>query len=143
MGYVALFLLAKLVLYLGFYFLLSKVLDIGVPLDALRAAFHRTWTGGAATLACLVVYMGMRMSGADAESNALVGTALIWLLRAAVWTGVTVRVYKVTRWRKGKLAVIVLLGLALNFGVDYALVRLQGGGPALMPSFGDWNFRIC
>ena len=52
-------------------------------------------------------------------------------------------VYRVTRWRKGKLALAVLLGLALNVGVDVGLARLQSEGRAFMPSIGQWDFRIC
>jgi hypothetical protein len=141
--FVALFLASKFVLYCGFFFLLSKLLDIGTPFDSLRAGLHRTWLGGAATLVTLVVYMFLHMGGVSPEQNRLIGTVVIWLLRAAVWIFVVTHVYRVTRWRKGKLAIVVLSGLALNFGIDYGLDRLQGSEGGFMPSLGDWEFRLC
>ncbi len=53
------------------------------------------------------------------------------------------RVYRTTRWRKGKLAVMVLAGLALNLAIDLGLERLQGPDRPLIPSFGSWDFRLC
>jgi hypothetical protein len=47
-------------------------------------------------------------------------------------------VYRVTRWRKGKLALGTVAGLALNFGIDLALQKA-----AWMPTFGTWAFRLC
>jgi hypothetical protein len=141
--FVALFLAGKFVLYCGFFFLLSKLLDIGTPVDALRAGMHRTWLGGAATMIVLVVYMFLHMGGVSPAANRLVGTVVIWLLRLAVWTFVATQVYRVTRWRKGKLAILVLAGLTLNFAVDFGLDRLQGRNGGFMPSLGDWEFRLC
>ena len=64
MGFVALLVAAKFALYLGFFFLLARILDVGTPLDALRASAHRTWLGAAATLATLMSYMVLRLLGA-------------------------------------------------------------------------------
>src|SRR5258706_10984065 len=137
---VVLFLVAKFALYCGYFYLISLALRIGTPVDSLRASFHRTWLGGAATLVTLVVFMFLHLGGVSVEQNRRVGTALIWLLRLALWIFVTTRVYRVTRWRKGKLAIVSLLGLALNFGVDFGLDRLQGRGGDFMPSLGHWEF---
>lgn len=141
MGFVALFVAAKFVLYLGFFFLLARVLDVGTPLDSLRAAAHRTWLGAAATLVTLMSYMVLRLLGATEESNAFTGAVLTWLLRAALWLWVTTWIYRVTRWRKGKLALLVLLGLALDFGVDFGLARLPEN--SRLPAFGGWTFWVC
>jgi len=141
MAFVALFVAAKFALYLGFFFLLARILDVGTPVDALRAAAHRTWLGAAATLVTLMSYMVLRLLGTAEESNLTVGAGLTWLLRAGLWIWVTTWVYRVTRWRKGKLAVLVLLGLALDFGVDFGLARLPGD--SRLPSFGGWTFWVC
>src|SRR5690348_10111673 len=140
---VALFLVVKFAIYAGFFFLVSKALDIGTPLDSLRAALHRTWLGAAATIATLVVFIFLRFGNVAVETNQQVQTVVIWVLRAAVWIFVTTQVYRVTRWRKGKLAVVVLAGLALNAAIDFGLYRLQGTSNAFMPSFGHWQFRLC
>jgi hypothetical protein len=140
---VALFLAVKFAIYAGFFYLIARALDIGAPLDALRAALHRTWLGAAATIASLVVFMFLRFSNVAVEVNQQVQTVLIWVLRAAVWIFVAAQVYRVTRWRKGKLAVIVLAGLALNGAIDFGLYRLQGTQHGFMPSIGQWEFRLC
>jgi hypothetical protein len=113
-----------------------------VPLDSLRAGLHRTWLGAAATIATLVVFIFLRFGNADPQTNRLVGTVLLWLLRAGLWTYVTTHVYRVTRWRKGKLAVAVLAGLALDLAIDVGLGRLQAARPDFLPSFGSWDFRL-
>jgi len=143
MAFVALFLALKFALYCGFFYGISLALQIGTPIDALRAGFHRTWLGAAATLVSLVLYMILHLAGSSPERTQLAGAVAIWILRAAVWTWVATWVYRVTRWRKGKLAIVVLLGLALNFAVDFGLARLQGEGKVFMPSFADWEFRLC
>jgi hypothetical protein len=140
---VLLFLVVKFAIYAGFFFLISKVLDIGTPMDSLRAALHRTWLGAAATIATLVVFIFLRFGNVAVETNQQVQTVVIWLLRAAVWIWVTAQVYRVTRWRKWKLAVVVLAGLALNAAIDIGLYRLQGTSHGFMPSFGHWEFRLC
>jgi hypothetical protein len=140
---VALFLAVKFAIYAGFFFLIAKVLDIGTPMDALRAALHRTWMGAAATIASLVVFIFLRFGNVAVETNQQVQTVVIWVLRAAIWIFVTTQVYRVTRWRKGKLAVVVLAGLALNAAIDFGLYRLQGTQHGFMPSFGHWEFRLC
>jgi len=138
----ALVLGAQFLLYGGFFYLHGLVLRMGVPFDALRAAFHRLWLGVAATLVCLVAHMILRMSGAAPETALTVGAALLWLLRAAVWTWVETSVYRVTRWRKGRLAVAVLAGLGLNLGMDAALAKLGESVPVL-PALGEWVLRVC
>ena len=143
MAFVALFLAVKFAIYCGFFYLLALALQIGTPFDAVRAGIHRTWLGASATLVTLVAFMFLHLAGLSVEHNRLVGTVLLWILRAAVWTWVATWVYRVTRWRKGKLAIVVLAGLALNFAIDFGLDRLQGPGGAFMPSFGHWDFRLC
>ena len=140
---VALFLAAKFVLYTGYFYLIARILDVGTPLDALRAGLHRTWLGAAATMASLVIFLFIRFAQVPVETTLLIQTILIWVLRASVWTWVSIHVYRVTRWRKGKLAVVVLGGLALNAAVDFALYKLQSAHGAFMPSFGAWEFRMC
>ncbi|HZE96824.1 MAG TPA: hypothetical protein VE981_07345 [Planctomycetota bacterium] len=139
---VAAFLAVKFVLYGGLFYLLGFILDIGVPLDSLRAGFHRTWLGVGATIASLILYMVFRMAGLTPQQNRTAGSVVIWILRAAIWTAVTVHVYRVTRWRKGKLAIVVAAGLALNLAIDFGLERLQGSHP-FMPSLGQWELRLC
>jgi len=140
MAFVAVLLLAEFALYCGFFFALAKILDIGAPLDALRAGLHRAWIGAAGTLLLLVIHIFMRLGNAELETMLQAGSVAVWLLRAGIWTGVTVRVYRVTRWRKWKLAVVVAAGLALNFGVEAGLSRM---GDWSAPSFGSWIFRLC
>ena len=142
--FVLLFLTLKFAVYTGFFFLVAKLVDIGTPMDALRAALHRTWLGAAATMATLVAFIFLRLGNVEAETNHRIGTVLVWLFRAAVWIMVTTYVYRVTRWRKGKLAVVVLAGLALNLAIDCGLYWLQGTGDnRFMPSIGHWQFRLC
>ena len=137
----AVYIAAKFALFCGLFFAAGKALDIGVPLDALRAGFHRAWMGASATIVCLVAYMFLRMGGASFETNREVGMGLLWILRLGLWLWVTTRVYRVTRWRKGKLAAVVAAGLALDFGVDYGMARLQESHP-FMPALGEWDFRL-
>src|SRR5437016_2793729 len=124
--FVVLFLAAKFAIYCGFFFLVARVLGIGTPWDALRAGLHRTWLGAAATIVTLVVFIFLRFADVAVETNLRVQTVVIWLLRAALWIFVSTHVYRVTRWRKGKLAALVLAGLALNAAIDFGLYRLQG-----------------
>src|SRR6185295_4073319 len=140
MSFVALLLLGSGVLYCGFFYLLARVLDMGTPVDALWAGAHRLWLGGSGTLVLLVVFIFLRMGQVPLETNRLVALVLLWLLRAGIWIWVTTRVYRVTRWRKWKLAVAVAAGLALNFGIDFALEKL---GSPFAPAFGSWEFRLC
>src|SRR5579862_3898685 len=132
----------KFVLYAGVFSLLGLILQIGVPIDALRAAFHRSWMGAAATMVCLVGYMITRMLHASPERAAMVVVFLTWALRVAIWTWVVTSVYRVTRWRKGKLALMMAVVLALDFGIDYGLGRLQQSHPFL-PAMGDWTLELC
>ncbi len=138
---IAAYLAAKFALFCGLFYLCGIALQIGVPLDALRAGFHRTWLGASATILCLVAYMFLRMGGASIEANRAVGTGLLWILRLALWVWVTTHVYRVTRWRKWKLVVVAAAGLALDFGVDWAVMRLQESHPFL-PALGEWDFRL-
>jgi len=138
---IAAYIAAKFVLFCGFFYLSGLVLQIGVPLDALRAGFHRTWLGASGTIVCLVAYMFLRLGGASIETNRAVGTGLLWALRLALWIWVTTRVYRVTRWRKGKLAAVAAAGLALDAAVDFGMARLQESHP-FMPALGEWDFRL-
>ena len=135
---VLLLLAGALVVYAGFFYLLSLALQIGTPLDAVWASLYRTGLGAAATMVALVVYIAMRMLMAAPETIETVVHVAVWVLRVAVWIWVFTWVYRVTRWRKGKLALGVVAGLALNFGVDFALQKA-----AWMPTFGTWAFRLC
>jgi hypothetical protein len=135
---VALLIAGSFVVYGLFFYLLALALRIGTPLDAVWAGLYRTGLGTAATLVSLVVHIMMRMMFVSPEGMELGGHVAVWVLRIAAWTWVATWVYRVTRWRKGKLAVVVLAGLALNFGIDYGLQKA-----AFMPSFGAWAFRLC
>jgi len=135
---VALLLAGSLVLYAGFFYLLALALQMGTPLDAVWASFYRAGLGAAATLVALVVHISLRMFLVAPEGIELAGHISTWVLRAAIWIWVFTWVYRVTRWRKGKLALAVIAGLALNFGIDYGLQKA-----AFMPSFGSWAFRLC
>lgn len=141
MTFVALAVAGAFLVYSGFFYLVALALQMGVPLDAVRAGLHRTWLGAAATLATLVIHIFLRLADVSPETLRTTGLVAAWVLRAALWIWVTTWVYRVTRWRKGKLAVVVALGLALNLGVDLGLARL---GPDRMPvpAFGSWEFRL-
>lgn len=128
----------SLALYCGFFYLLALCLQMGAPLDAVWAGLARTGLSAAATLVALVVHIFFRLAHASPESMELVGEIATWILRAAVWAYVLTRIYRVTRWRKGKLAFGMAAGLALNFGIDAALHRA-----AIEPAFGTWVFRLC
>lgn len=121
---------------------LAAVLQVGVPLDALRAAFHRTWLGAAATMVCLVAYMITKMLHAGPDAVDAVVAFFTWALRVALWVWVLTSVYRVTRWRKGKLAAFAAAMLALDFGMDVGLARLQQAHP-FMPALGEWTLRLC
>jgi hypothetical protein len=125
------------VVYGAFYYLISLGVQIGTPLDAVWAALYRTGLGVAATLLTLVVHIILRFADVSTQGMETAGRISVWVLRIAVWIWVTTWVYRVTRWRKGKLAVVVLAGLALNFGVDYGLQKA-----AFAPTFGTWVFRL-
>lgn len=126
--------------YCGFFYLLARALQMGTPLDALWAGLYRAGLGLAATLLTLVVHIFMRLANAPLEGMARTGEVAAWALRIGIWVFVLTWVYRVTRWRKWKLAVGVAAGLALNFGIDYGLARL---GDAFTLSFGSWAFRLC
>lgn len=138
MGILALLVLGSALVYGLFFYLLSLALQIGTPLDAVWASLYRTGLGVGATIVTLVVHIMLRLMMASGEAMELAGHVSVWTLRAAVWTWVITWVYRVTRWRKGKLAVAVLAGLALSFGIDVALQKA-----AFTPSFGTWAFRLC
>lgn len=138
MSLVALLIAGSFVVYGGFFYLIALALRIGTPIDAVWAGLYRTGLGVGATLATLVVHIMMRMLFVSPEGIELAGHLSVWALRIAVWIWVATWVYRVTRWRKGKLAVLVLAGLALNFGIDAVLQRA-----AFLPAFGTWAFRLC
>lgn len=133
---------AKFVLYCGVLYLLSLVLQMGTPLDSVKAGFHRLWTGASGTMAALVGYMLTRLWGTSWENTVLIGTFLLWACRVAAWAWVITTVYRVTRWRKGKLAVSMAVMLALDFGIDFAVGRLQASHPFL-PYLGNWPLQLC
>jgi hypothetical protein len=141
MAFAAILLAVTFALYGGFFYLLALALQMGTPVDAAWAAAHRTWLGASGTLVLLVVFIFLRMADVSLETNRLVGTVVLWGLRIGIWAWVATRVYRVTRWRKGKLAIVLLAGLALNFGIDFGLERLSPDR-ALIPSFGSWEFRL-
>ena len=135
---VLLLIAGALVVYAAFFYLLSLALQMGTPLDAVWASLYRTGMGAAASLVALVVHIALRMFMASPGTIEIAGHVSVWMLRVGVWTWVATWVYRVTRWRKGKLAISVLAGLALNFGIDYGLQKA-----AFLPSFGSWAFRLC
>jgi len=126
--------------YCGFFYLLALALQMGTPLDALWAGLYRAGLGVAATLFTLVVHIFLRLANVPLEGMVRTGEVALWALRIAIWAFVLTWVYRVTRWRKWKLAVGVAAGLALNVGIDFALRKL---GEDFMPSFGSWVFRLC
>jgi phage shock protein PspC (stress-responsive transcriptional regulator) len=140
MGIVAVLIFGTSVLYCGFFYLLALALQMGTPLDALKAGAWRAGLGFAGTLLSLVVLITLRLANASEEAMVRASDGATWVARIAIWTFVFTQVYRVTRWRKWKLAVGVAAGLALNFGIDAALGRLGG---AWTLSFGSWVFRLC
>jgi hypothetical protein len=137
-GTVCLLIAGSFLVYAAFFYLLALALQIGTPIDAVWAGLYRTGLGAAATMGTLVVHIMLRMFFVSPEGTELAGHFAVWALRLAVWIWVTTWVYRVTRWRKWKLAVVAAAGLALNFGIDVGLQKA-----ALMPSFGTWAFRLC
>jgi hypothetical protein len=133
---------AKFVLWCGVFYLLGLILQMGVPLDALKAGFHRSWLSAAATMVVLVAYMITRMLHASPDTVDGVVVLFTWALRVAVWAWVVTTVYRVTRWRKGKLAITMAVVLALDFGIDAGLARIQESHP-FFPALGDWTLRLC
>ena len=133
---------AKFALYCGLFYVLGLVLQMGTPLDALRAAFHRTWLGAAGTMVCVVGYMLARLWGSSPEIIQGLILLLLWSARLAATLWVATTVYRVTRWRKGKLAAVVVAVLALDFGVDYGVARIQEAHPFL-PIVGTWILQLC
>ena len=140
MAIVALLIVATFAFYCGFFYLLALALQMGTPLDALKAGAWRAGLGLAGTLLSLVVLIFLRLANAAEETMVQASNGATWVARIAIWTFVLTQVYRVTRWRKWKLAVGVAAGLALNYGIDVALGRLGG---AWTPSFGSWMFRLC
>lgn len=132
---------AKFVLYCGVFYLMALVLQMGTPLDALRAGFHRTWLGAAGTMVCVVATILARLWGSSADVIQALVLVLLWTARLAVTLWVVTTVYRVTRWRKGKLAVVVAVLLALDFGTDLAVSRLQEAKP-FMPVVGPWLLQL-
>jgi hypothetical protein len=131
---------ASFVVYGGFFYLLALALQMGTPLDAVWAGLYRGGLGLAATMVALVIHVSMRLSYAAPETIVRADEGVAWVLRIALWAWVLTWVYRVTRWRKGKLAIGMAAGLAFNFGVDFILRRL---GDDFMPAFGSWVFRLC
>jgi len=142
MAVVAGLLAAKFALYAGVFYLLGLILQIGVPVDSLRAGFHRSWMGASATMVCLVAYMITRMLHASPDTVAAVVGFFTWALRVAIWAWVVTSVYRVTRWRKGKLAIVMTAVLALDFGIDAVVARIQQSHPFL-PAMGEWTLTLC
>jgi hypothetical protein len=140
MGILAVLIAGTFALYCGCFYLLALALRMGAPLDALKAGVARSGLGLAGTLLSLVVHIFLRLADASLETMVLASDIAGWAARIAIWTFVLTWAYRVTRWRKWKLAVGVAAGLALNFGIDFALSRLGG---AWTPSFGSWVFRLC
>ena len=142
MPVVAALVAGKFALWGGLFYLLGLLLQMGVPLDALKAAFHRSWLGAAGTMGGLVVYMIARMLGASGETTALLGALLLWALRLGIWAGVITSVYRVTRWRKGKLAVAMGTMLALDVAIDAGLAHVHQQHP-ILPAMGSWTMQLC
>ncbi len=142
MGFVALFLACEYLVYVAFFLLASRLIRMGTGKDAGWAAFHRTWVGAGLTLALIVFYMAVHVSGMPVEQSRVAGKIVIWLLRAVAWVIAVRWVYRETRWRRGKLATFVLAGLALNAAIDFGMAKFATGTP-LMPSFDYWDFQLC
>ena len=140
MGILAVLIVGTFAIYCGFFYLLGLALQMGVPLDALKAGVVRSGLGLAGTLLSLVVHIFLRLADASVETMVLASTVAGWAARIAAWTFVLTWAYRVTRWRKWKLAVGVAAGLAVNLGIDFTLGRLGG---AWSPAFGSWVFRLC
>jgi hypothetical protein len=140
MAIVVVLIVGTFALYCGFFYLLALALQMGAPLDALKAGVTRLGLGLAGTLLSLVVHIFLRLANASLETMVRASDAAVWAARLGIWVFVLTWVYRVTRWRKWKLAVGVASGLALNYGVDFALGRL---GEAWTPFFGSWAFRLC
>ena len=140
MGIVAVLIVGTFAIYCGFFYLLALALQMGTPLDAVKAGVTRSGLGLAGTLFSLVVHIFLRLANASIETMVQASTVATWAARIAIWAVVLTWIYRVTRWRKWKLAVGVAAGLAVNFGIDVALGRL---GEAWTPFFGSWVFRLC
>jgi phage shock protein PspC (stress-responsive transcriptional regulator) len=136
----AVLIVATFALYCGFFYLLALALRMGAPLDALKAGAWRSGLGLAGTLLSLVVHIFLRLANASLETMIAASDGAIWAGRIAIWTFVLTQVYRVTRWRKGKLAAGVAAGLALNYGIDFLLGKL---GETWTPFFASWAFRLC
>ena len=133
---------AKFVLYCGVFSLLGLILQMGTPIDSLKAAFHRTWLGAAGTMVVVVVHILARVWGSQPDSIRMLCLVLLWGLRLAAAAWVTTQVYRVTRWRKGKLAVALVVLLAVDAGVDFAVARIQETHP-FMPTMGTLTLHPC
>lgn len=133
---------AKFVLLAGVFTGLGLVLQMGTSLDALRAAFHRTWLGAAGTVVVAVVHILARVWGSQPETIGMLSLVVLWGLRLAAAAWVTARVYRVTRWRKGKLALVLVTLLAVDAGADYAVARIEESHP-FMPTMGTLTLRLC
>jgi hypothetical protein len=140
MGIVVVLIFGTFALYCGFFYLLALALQMGTPLDALKAGVTRSGLGLAGTLLSLVVHIFLRLANASLETMVRASDLAIWAARIGIWVFVLTWIYRVTRWRKWKLAVGVAAGLALNTGIDFALGKL---GEAWTPFFASWAFRLC
>jgi hypothetical protein len=140
MGIVVVLIFGTFALYCGFFYLLALVLQMGTPLDALKAGVTRSGLGLAGTLLSLVVHIFLRLANASLETMVRASDLALWAARIGIWVFVLTWIYRVTRWRKWKLAVGASAGLALNYGIDVALGRL---GEAWTPFFASWAFRLC
>ena len=140
MAIVAVLIVAHFAIYCGFFYLLALALQMGAPLDALKAGVTRSGLGFAGTLLSLVVHIFLRLANASLEIMVRASDMAVWAARIGIWVFVLTWAYRVTRWRKWKLAVGVAAGLAVNYGIDFALSRM---GEAWTPFFGSWAFRLC
>jgi len=142
------FTFGKFAAYLLFFLIVGRAMAHGSAARALLAAFHRFWLGLAATALDLAAILLLAwILGTSVErgiANQIFVTGLVWGFRALAWHLSLVWAHPSLRDRIGARTVIVLLGLALNLGIDLLLwggwIRV-GGGP-FAPSLGSWDVRL-
>jgi len=141
-GWIAAWLGAKLVLYIGFFALAHTLTKAGSYRQAAIAGGLRFLLG----LGAPVIVLGLAAAVPEMDDvGRWVLTASIWLYRAGAWY---VPMLLLKRGPKGERLSLwwILGGLLLNLGIDLVAFALDDGphrGGPFHPTLGMWDFSLC
>ena len=123
MGIVVVLIFGTFALYCGFFYLLALALQMGTPLDALKAGVTRSGLGLAGTLLSLVVHIFLRLANTSLETMVRASDLAMWAARIGIPTSTIPPMLPVT----GQHAIV---RSSIGIRVPAVAVEFEPAGPA-------------